>query len=432
MSSFDDIYKLNETQRVLRGVVIASLTITTAFVVLRCFIRVRLQSQFSIDDYLLVGALTALALQTSFGLYAMDYGGFGRKTSDLPRHVYLKGLKWLTITECTYTLAVMLAKLSIAFLQLRVMGLSTATLRRMHQISIGINLVVGLYEFLTLLFQCYPDPQGAYTSVLIASADCTDRAPVLVSVYVYSACNIALDWYYALAMVPLIWALQTMKPVVKVSAILILGMGLFASIATLVRLKYLVGFADSRDPLLAIVPVGLWSWVEECLGMCAACIATFRPLLRLIPGVRGASGSSGASPAGAGSGGDVMFVTWKSRLDGGRRAERARAERLGLQDLEGRSVVDGEEEEEEGGGGAGGGGKRASGGVDVGDGGSRGEASREGDDEHAFTAHRAETASVATTKSGTEVRTVADDAESQKSILQHKKSASGTRHSWRV
>lgn len=264
----------------------------------------------------------------------------------------------------------MLAKLSIAFLQLRVMGLSTATLRRMHQISIGINLVVGLYEFLTLLFQCYPDPQGAYTSVLIASADCTDRAPVLVSVYVYSACNIALDWYYALAMVPLIWALQTMKPVVKVSAILILGMGLLcvppsppslrshhqltqhsASIATLVRLKYLVGFADSRDPLLAIVPVGLWSWVEECLGMCAACIATFRPLLRLIPGVRGASGSSGASPAGAGSGGDVMFVTWKSRLDGGRRAERARAERLGLQDLEGRSVVDGEEEEEEGGGG---------------------------------------------------------------------------------
>lgn len=332
MSSFDDRYELNETQRVLRGVVIASLTITTAFVVLRCLIRVRLQSQFSIDDYLLVGALTALALQTGFGLYAMDYGGFGRKTSDLPRHVYLKGLKWLTITECTYTLAVMLAKLSIAFLQLRVMGLSTATLRRMHQISIGINLVVGLYEFLTLLFQCYPDPEGDYTSVLIASADCTDRAPVLVSVYVYSAANIALDWYYALAMVPLIWALQTMKPVVKVSAILILGMGLFASIATLIRLKYLVGFADSRDPLLAIVPVGLWSWVEECLGMCAACIATFRPLLRLIPGVRGASGNSGASPAYAGSGGDVMFVTWKSRLDGGRRAKRARAERLGLED----------------------------------------------------------------------------------------------------
>lgn len=337
----------------------------------------------------------------------------------------------------------MLAKLSIAFLQLRVMGLSTATLRRMHQISIGINLVVGLYEFLTLLFQCYPDPEGDYTSVLIASADCTDRAPVLVSVYVYSAANIALDWYYALAMVPLIWALQTMKPVVKVSAILILGMGLLcvssplrshhphqltqnsASIATLIRLKYLVGFADSRDPLLAIVPVGLWSWVEECLGMCAACIATFRPLLRLIPGVRGASGNSGASPAYAGSGGDVMFVTWKSRLDGGRRAKRARAERLGLEDLEGRSVVDGGEE-------AGGGGKRASGGVYVGDGGSRGEASREGDDEHAFTAHHAETASVATTKSGTEVRTVADDAESQKSILQHKKSASGTRHSWRV
>lgn len=131
----------------------------------------------------------------------------------------------MVLCQCTYTLALLLAKLSIAFLQLRVMGLSTSTLRRLHHLSIGANVFFGLYEFFTLLFQCYPDPDGVFQPVIIGAANCTNRTPVLVSVYIYSAANILLDWYYSLAMVPLIWSLQNMKPVVKVSAILILGMG---------------------------------------------------------------------------------------------------------------------------------------------------------------------------------------------------------------
>ncbi|KAL1640005.1 hypothetical protein SLS58_007431 [Diplodia intermedia] len=265
MTSFSESYQLDGTQKVLRAVIIASICITGVFIATRCWIRVRLQAKFSSDDYLLVAALVAFAIQTGFGLYSMDHGGFGRKTADLPRDVYVLGLKWMVLTQCTYTIALMFAKLSIGLLQLRVMGLSTSTLRRMHHATIALTIVVSTYEFLTLLFQCYPTPSTAssahpvYQPVLIPTAPATAtcaarRTPILVSVYLYSAANIALDWYYSLAMVPLILRLQNMKAVVKASAIAILGIGVVASVATIIRLKYLVGFADSTDPLSAIVP----------------------------------------------------------------------------------------------------------------------------------------------------------------------------------
>ncbi|KAL0257566.1 hypothetical protein SLS55_008380 [Diplodia seriata] len=247
----------------------------------------------------------------------------------------------------------MFAKLSIGLLQLRVMGLSTSTLRRMHHATIALTILVSMYEFFTLLFQCYPGPEdnnSVFQPVIIATADHScqaRRAPILVSVYVYSAVNIALDWYYSLAMVPLITGLQNMKAVVKATAIVILGMGVFASIATIIRLKYLVGFADSRDPLLAIVPVGLWSWVEECLGMCAACIVTFRPLTRLIPG----TDRSGSTGGGSGDDGG-LFVTWRSRLDCVADGEkgmgrRGRKKGTGGPDGVGMEVLEDEDEEED-------------------------------------------------------------------------------------
>ncbi|KAH7014073.1 hypothetical protein B0J12DRAFT_705836 [Macrophomina phaseolina] len=407
-------------QKMLRAVLIASLTITAAFVLLRCFIRARIQSQLSIDDYLLVIALTGLALQTSFGLYCLDYGGFGRKTSELSRHVYFTGLKWTIVVECTYTLASMSAKLSIAFLQLRVMGLSTSKLRRIHYFSIYINLLVGLSLFFTFLFQCYPDPSDPtkYKPVLVAHTHCTNRTPVLIIVYIHSGVNILLDFYYSLAIVPLIWALQNIKPVLRVSIIVILGMGLLASIATLVRLKYIIGFEDSRDPLYVIVPIGFWTWVEECLCMCAASIATFRPLLRWIPGL--ASVGSRGTPGGSG-GNAGIFVTWRSRLDGARKSRRAREDSIRLEDLEGSCIAD--ECEDNWGGDVST--KRRSGAlVEYGEGRiSRGAPTRSGE-EHAPESSHAETASIATNKDGTDIPTIGDDAESQKSIIQHSLMAS--------
>lgn len=54
-----DDYELNDTQRQVRTSCVAMFAVSVVFVALRCFVRVRLQSQFSVDDWLLVAGLVS-------------------------------------------------------------------------------------------------------------------------------------------------------------------------------------------------------------------------------------------------------------------------------------------------------------------------------------------------------------------------------------
>ncbi|OJD29898.1 uncharacterized protein BKCO1_700002 [Diplodia corticola] len=287
MSLPNDICELDGRQKTYRALIIACFSITGMFVTTRGWVRLRLQAQFTVDDYLLVVALAAYAIQTSFSILAIDYGGIGhRATSELPHAAYIAGVKWIILTQSTYPLVLMFAKLSIALLQLRIMGLSTPyVLRRTHYASMVLCVLVSVFGFFTAFIQCdprntpYPDlSAGGAGGILIPVVTCRSPSTMLVANYVYAALSIVLDWYYALAMVPAVWALQNVSPVVRLSVILILGTGVLASVATVVRLVYLVDVAGSLD----VLPVVLWSTIEVCTGTSAACMATFRPLLKRI------------------------------------------------------------------------------------------------------------------------------------------------------
>lgn len=60
------------------------------------------------------------------------------------------------MAQITYTLAMIITKLSIALLQLRIIGQASVTMRRITLASIAVNVIIGLYEFFALLFQCTP------------------------------------------------------------------------------------------------------------------------------------------------------------------------------------------------------------------------------------------------------------------------------------
>lgn len=55
-----------------------------------------------------------------------------------------------------------------------------------------------------------------------------------------------------------------------------------ATIATIVRLKFLVQLADTKDPLYAISDTLIWSIVEVGMAMIAACMMTLKPLIERI------------------------------------------------------------------------------------------------------------------------------------------------------
>ncbi|GME28615.1 Integral membrane family protein [Neofusicoccum parvum] len=239
-------YHLNDSQRHLRVTLITCLTVAGAFVLLRVLVRLRIQRQFNPDDYLLLLAVCGFSLMTGFLVHAIDAGGFGRPTDELPLEVLLCGIKYLLFAKTSYVLTLIITNLSIALLQLRISGGVFIVFNRLHYTSIAINVVIGLYEFFRVLFQCFP-VEKMWTPTM-EKGHCADTDGITTGTYVYSAINVALTWYYALALVPLIWKLQ-LKTAVKLSSIFVLGVGILASVATIIRFKYLLDFSTTSNPL---------------------------------------------------------------------------------------------------------------------------------------------------------------------------------------
>ncbi|KAK7634968.1 hypothetical protein IWX48DRAFT_218680 [Phyllosticta citricarpa] len=173
-------------------------------------------------------------------------GGFGRATHELSYHVLQVGIKFLIVSEVAYIATSAFVKLSVAVLQLRIIGTANTTMRRINFLSTAVNVLLSVYTFFILLFHCNP-PRRAWDRD-INGGHCLSKDLILTSAHVWSGVSIGLDVYYAVGLIPLIWGLQIPRAV-KFSTTIILGLGIFASVATIARFKYIIGFVGNRDPL---------------------------------------------------------------------------------------------------------------------------------------------------------------------------------------
>jgi hypothetical protein len=83
----------------------------------------------------------------------------------------------------------------------------------------------------------------------------------------------------------MVWTVH-MTTQAKITVMVILGLGIFASIATLVRIRYLVDLENTDDILFAGTDAMVWTLIEPGVAISAASLATIRPLLRKfkVPG----------------------------------------------------------------------------------------------------------------------------------------------------
>lgn len=146
-----------------------------------------------------------------------------------------------------------LIKMSIGIFLLRI-----ATQRRYRYtlyVAISIVTVWSLVLFFWNLFQCKPvEAQWDYT---ILSSDsnshCVSVGEVVNAAYALSAMTVLSDWLFALLPIPMVWNVK-MTMQAKLTVMAILGVGIFASVATLVRLKFLADLTDVSDILCKCSP----------------------------------------------------------------------------------------------------------------------------------------------------------------------------------
>lgn len=260
----------------LFAVTITFLVLAWVTVSLRCLTRLKITKAFGLDDYLIVISLLVFTAFCSCQLAGIHYG-IGRHNVDVAVPNVVQALKYQILCEIFYFADTALIKLSVGFLLRRITPNSAKVYCTILYVSMAILTLWSIITFCIILFQCNP----VYTAWDKRSGEghCLKPAAIANVGYAFSAMDIVFDWMFALLPIPMLWSIK-MSLQMKLSLILILGLGVFASTATLVRLKYIVGLKDPGDILYSLTEALMWTTIEAGIGIAAASIATMRPLFR--------------------------------------------------------------------------------------------------------------------------------------------------------
>lgn len=252
------------------------LALTYLSVGLRVFVRIKILKTFSLDDWLMIVAQIVFTLSCSFIIVGVHYG-IGRHNKSLATRAEIEALKYQTLATLTYVGNMMFIKLSIAIFLLRI-----ATKKRYTwtlKISMAVVTIWSLAILLFDIFQC--TPVAAQWDFTIMDFHCAPGTDFVNAAYSISVMTVITDWMYAIIPIPMIWSVQ-MTTQKKMTVAFVLSLGVFASIATLIRVKYLVELGTYDDILFTGTTAMVWTLVEPGVAITAASLITIRPLLRAL------------------------------------------------------------------------------------------------------------------------------------------------------
>ncbi|KAI1844954.1 hypothetical protein JX266_008970 [Neoarthrinium moseri] len=259
------------------NITVTLLAVSSVTVALRCYVRLYVIKSFRWEDWMALVTMTFFACYCTCVFLSIKHGA-GKHLSDIPPEDIPEALKARWFGEIAYILTSVFLKLTVGLFLLRICS------RRWQSAAIwavlAVVLAFNIFYFLIALLQCRPigyfwlrvlptTPRGTCVSEEVATG----------STYAASAVNAFADWVLGLLPVALVWNLELSRRS-KISIAAILGLGVIASSATLIRIPYVWQLTHDADFLYVFTDFLIWSTVENGLGLIASSIATLRPLFR--------------------------------------------------------------------------------------------------------------------------------------------------------
>ncbi|KAK8066612.1 hypothetical protein PG997_013359 [Apiospora hydei] len=291
--------------RSLLVVTIVMTILSSIVVVTRLYVR-RLYNALAIDDWMMfAGWILNLAHNASVIVLATY--GMGAHDYELTASMGQKISMWTIIWQFIYVLDGALIKSSIVVTMLRLAN------RREYKIILwtlfGLTWATWQISWPVAIFQCKP-VSAAWTGI----GDCKSGQKVILQVsYFVSAVNIFTDLATALTPILLLRHLQ-MPAKAKYLTMAILSLGVFASVATTIRISYTWAYTATSEQIYNIGKIVLLTVLECDLGLIAGSLPMLR---RLFPNLNPsqAKSSNNVDSAIPGRSGDVTLVT----IGGGRK-----------------------------------------------------------------------------------------------------------------
>ena len=186
----------------------------------------------------------------------------------------LTSSQYQALITILYVVNMMFIKLSIGLflLRLAVQKRYIWILRISMVIILIWSVAIVFYQF----FQC--KPVAFQWDNRIPGGICAPAEAFVAAAYSISVMTIVSDWLYSIMPIFMIWNVK-MSVQKKFTVGLVLSLGIFASVATLIRLKYLIELADPSDQLYTATHAMVWTIIEPGIAIVAASLVTIRPLL---------------------------------------------------------------------------------------------------------------------------------------------------------
>ncbi|KAF6805543.1 integral membrane protein [Colletotrichum sojae] len=266
----------------VRGGMIAAgaSTTTVAFilVVMRIFTRVHIvKRSLGVDDYLIIASMMMSLAFLATGFKMIDLGVASHfwqvKASDYDPGFLIYG----TCTTMTYSLTVILAKLSLLFLYLRLSP--DRTFRIMVVSLIGIVIAYSVSYQLLSLFGCRP-VYASWDAEALKTATCVDKETVYM---VLSIANIIMDVIILVLPMRIVIPLQMARRQ-KASVILLFATGAFVCAAAIKRIIILPPLLTTPDYSWDVAEQFNWSFLEANAGIVCASVPGLKPFfVRYLP-----------------------------------------------------------------------------------------------------------------------------------------------------
>ncbi|OCK72870.1 hypothetical protein K432DRAFT_340970 [Lepidopterella palustris CBS 459.81] len=253
---------------VVVSVVLLALSYLT--LALRCFVRISRKALWLL--------FTITVIMSTLGAYH----GLGVHNYGAPIAEMREGIMWFSLWQIFYVTSTVPVKTSICVTLIRLTP--ELLYKRILWALIAGSIISTIMACIVVFTTCRP---MAFTwDKTIPGGKCNSIETIIAMSYLVSGINIITDWTCAIMPVIIVWSIQ-LKLKLKVSVSVILGMGVLASIATLIRLKTIPAYKNTNDFLYGIAEIAIWSAVEIGLGIIAGSAAALKPLFNKLFGSTG-------------------------------------------------------------------------------------------------------------------------------------------------
>ncbi|KAL4777085.1 hypothetical protein BDW60DRAFT_213604 [Aspergillus nidulans var. acristatus] len=292
----------DDRSRQLRAVAITFIPLVCMTMALRCYMRAKVIRALGWDDGVMVMALLCYIVHVAC-VIGGSFHGLGRKLGpDTDFQRIAVAVKYMWIAQLGYGLATDLCKISVCLFLMRL------TVKPFHTRLLWILLIYtavhGAYVILADLVRCRPISYNWNQMTLDPRFEgtCITSKQSKIIAYVATGSLLLIDICLGVILPAMIvWRLQMPKQS-KLAVLSILCLTVCATVAIVVRIPYMDGYADS-DALCALSPCPshaavdmlIWAYIELSLGIIAGNLATLGPLFRIWFGIVTSRGNSAST-----------------------------------------------------------------------------------------------------------------------------------------